>query len=260
MPDQKPSAVPPTPPSRDATARDELAANRDPRGIADFQFSAEVAGVFDDLQSRSVPFYAEIQRMIGELAADVVTPGSRVYDLGCSTGTTLLALDRAVAPDAAFVGIDDSEDMLAKCREKLAQHGFARPLDLLCADLNQGVHVENASLVLMVLTLQFIRPLNRDRLLADVYQGLRTNGALILVEKVLGEDSHFNRLFIKYHYELKRRNGYSDTEISQRREALENVLIPYKFLENRDLLLRTGFRYVDVFFKWYNFCGIVAIK
>lgn len=245
--------------------RDDLSAsaepNADPKGVADFRFSAEVADVFDDLQSRSVPLYAELQRMIGELAGDVVTPGSRVYDLGCSTGTTLLQLDRVVTPDAPFVGIDNSDDMLQKCRENLAQRGWStRPLELLCADLNQGVHVENASLVLMVLTLQFIRPLNRDRLLADVYQGLRTNGALVMVEKVLGEDSHFNRLFIKYHYDFKRRNGYSDTEISQRREALENVLIPYKFLENRDLLLRTGFRYVDVFFKWYNFCGIVAIK
>jgi tRNA (cmo5U34)-methyltransferase len=255
MSEQKPSAPAASVPGRDASS-----ASRDAKGIADFQFSAEVAHVFDDLQSRSVPFYAEMQRMIGELASDVVAPGTRVYDLGCSTGTTLLTLDRVVAPDSQFVGIDNSEDMLQKCREKLAQHGFARPLDLLCADLNQGVHVDDASLVVMVLTLQFIRPLNRDRLLADVYQGLRTNGALIMVEKVLGEDSHFNRLFIKYHYDLKRRNGYSDTEISQRREALENVLIPYKFLENRDLLLRTGFRYVDVFFKWYNFCGIVAIK
>lgn len=259
MSEQKPSASPV--PAHPSAGRDELAARRDPKGAADFQFNAEVANVFDDLQSRSVPFYAELQRMIGELAADVVTPGSRVYDLGCSTGTTFLHLDRAVAPDVPFTGIDNAEEMLKKCRDNLAAHGFSkRPLDLLCADLNQGVHVDNASLVLMVLTLQFIRPLNRDRLLADVYQGLRTNGALIMVEKVLGEDSHFNRLFIKYHYDLKRRNGYSDTEISQRREALENVLIPYKFLENRDLLLRTGFRYVDVFFKWYNFCGIVAIK
>lgn len=249
------------PTSSSTAARDGLPERGATPAIADFQFSAEVAEVFDDLQSRSVPFYAEMQRMIGELAADVVVPGSRVYDLGCSIGTTFLQLDRAVTPEATFVGIDNSEEMLKKCRENLAQRGFSsRPLELLCADLNQGVHVENASLALMVLTLQFIRPLNRDLLLADVFDGLRSNGALIMVEKVLGEDSHFNRLFIKYHYDLKRRNGYSDTEISQRREALENVLIPYKFLENRDLLLRTGFRYVDVFFKWYNFCGIVALK
>jgi tRNA (cmo5U34)-methyltransferase len=127
-------------------------------------------------------------------------------------------------------------------------------------DLNTGVPIRDASIVMLILTLQFVRPLHRDRLIADIYRGLNDNGALILVEKVLGEDSMFNRLFINYYYEFKRRNGYSDIEITQKREALENVLVPYKLLENREMLLRAGFRYVDTFFKWYNFCGIIAVK
>ena len=238
--------------------RDEVF--RDQRQINDFAFGSEVATVFDDMLSRSVPFYAEMQRMTGELCRDFAQEGSSVYDLGCSTGTTLLHLDRLLPPDVRFVGVDNSEPMLDKCRAKLVENGMTRPFDLQYADLNSNVHIENASIVLMVLTLQFIRPLNRDRLLHEIFAGLRENGCVILVEKVLGEDSLFNRLFIKYYYDFKRRNGYSELEISQKREALENVLIPYKLLENRELLLRAGFRYVDVFFKWYNFCGIVAIK
>ena len=228
--------------------------------IADFRFGADVAQVFDDMLSRSVPFYGEIQRMVAELALDIVVPGSRVYDLGCSTGTTLLMLDRVLPDSVDFVGVDDSRDMLVKCEEKLRANAVTRNVTLECADLHEGVAIRDASLALMVLTLQFLRPLHRERLVADIFQGLSENGGLILVEKVLGEDSHFNRLFIKHYYDYKRRNGYSETEIAQKREALENVLIPYKLLENRELLLRSGFRYVDVFFKWYNFCGIVAIK
>jgi tRNA (cmo5U34)-methyltransferase len=228
--------------------------------IADFRFGAEVAQVFDDMLSRSVPFYGEIQRMVAELAQDVVQPGSIVYDLGCSTGTTLLMLDRVLPAGVNFIGIDDSREMLVKCETKLREQQVKRKVNLECADLHLGVEMQDASLALMVLTLQFLRPLHRERLVADVFKGLRDNGGLILVEKVLGEDSHFNRLFIKHYYDFKRRNGYSETEIAQKREALENVLIPYKLLENRELLLRSGFRYVDVFFKWYNFCGIVAIK
>jgi tRNA (cmo5U34)-methyltransferase len=143
---------------------------------------------------------------------------------------------------------------------KLEAAGLERTLSLECADLNQGAAIDNASVALMILTLQFIRPLNRERLMRDVHRGLNENGSLILVEKVLGEDSLFNRQFIKYYYDFKRRNGYSELEIAQKREALENVLIPYKLLENRELLKSVGFRYVDVFFKWYNFCGIVAVK
>ena len=90
--------------------------------------------------------------------------------------------------------------------------------------------------------------------------GLRNAGLLLLVEKVLGEGSMFNRLFIERYYDVKRRKGYSELEISQKREALENVLIPYQLQENRELLLQAGFPEVDVFFKWYNFCGFVAVK
>jgi tRNA (cmo5U34)-methyltransferase len=228
--------------------------------ISDFKFGEKVASVFDDMLHRSVPFYDEAQRMIAELAADFVTAGTNVYDLGCSTGTTLLSLDSAVPPNVRFIGIDNSEEMLQRCRQKLAAHGFNHEHELLCADLNEGIEIRNASMVLMILTLQFIRPLYRDQLVSTILRGLNENGCLILVEKVLGEDSLFNRLFIKHYYEFKKRNGYSELEISQKREALENVLVPYKLLENREMLLRAGFRYCDVFFKWYNFCGIVAVK
>jgi tRNA (cmo5U34)-methyltransferase len=230
------------------------------RPVGDFTFDQAVAGVFDDMVSRSVPFYTEMQRMVVEIASDFVTPGSNVYDLGCSTATTFLQMHPRLPPSARFVGFDNSEQMLAKAREKLTASGVDRSVDLRVADLDQGVQIENASLVMMILTLQFIRPLNRERLMQDIFRGMNEQGCLLLIEKVLGEDSLFNRLFINYYYDMKRRHGYSEMEISKKREALENVLIPYKLLENRELLLRNGFRSVDVFFKWYNFCGIIAVK
>lgn len=228
--------------------------------IADFNFGEKVASVFDDMLDRSVPFYREIQRMIVEMAVDFAVEGTNIYDLGCSTGTTLLNLGQNIPGKVKFIGVDYSRDMLARCKQKLSALHFFRGHELICADLNQGVHIENASVVIMILALQFIRPLNRDKLIGSILRGLNENGCLILVEKILGEDSVFNRLFIKYYYDFKKRNGYSELEIAQKREALENVLIPYKLLENRELLLKEGFRYCDVFFKWYNFCGIVAVK
>jgi tRNA (cmo5U34)-methyltransferase len=111
--------------------------------VADFKFSAKVAAVFDDMVDRSVPFYQETQRMIAEMAADFAVEGTNVYDLGCSTGTTFLNLDSCVAPGVKFIGVDNSEEMLKRCREKLAERGFKRDHELVCADLNQGVHIEN---------------------------------------------------------------------------------------------------------------------
>jgi tRNA (cmo5U34)-methyltransferase len=228
--------------------------------VHNFDFGSATASVFDDMLDRSVPFYQEIQRMIGEMCSDFAAPGTRVYDIGCSTCTTFLAIEKQIPPDVTCVGLDSSEEMLAKGREKLGQRGFSRPVQLECVDLNQGLTVENASVVILNLTLQFVRPLYREKIIRSIASGINDGGCLILVEKVLTENSTINRLFIKYYYEMKKRNGYSELEIAQKREALENVLIPYHYDENRSLLLENGFKACDIFFRWYNFCGIVAIR
>lgn len=226
----------------------------------DFKFNKAVVEVFDNMVNRSVPYYDEMQRMISEIVPDFAKPGTNIYDLGCSTGTTLINLDKVVGKDVAFVGIDNSQEMIAQCSANFERAGMTRNYSFETSDLNAGIKLENASVVIMCLTLQFIRPLYRDKLIKSIYEQMNGNGCLILVEKVLGEDSMFNRLFIKYYYDYKRRNHYSDLEISQKREALENVLIPYKLMENREMLLQTGFSSYEVFLKWYNFSGIIAIK
>ena len=240
---------------------DRLFARPRPR-IDDFNFGKDTAVVFDDMLDRSVPFYAEIQRMVAELAADFAANGTTIYDLGCSTCTSFLQISRFLpaGADVRFVGIDSSPEMLEIARQKLAEAGFAYEYELRCADLDRDVETRDASVVLLVLTLQFVRPLQRERLIRRIAQGMAETGCLILVEKVLGENSTFNRLFIKHYYEMKKRNGYSDLEIAQKREALENVLIPYRLEENKELLRSQGFQHVDVFFKWYNFCGMLAMK
>jgi len=233
-----------------------------PRPIADFDFGAETAAVFDDMLARSVPFYPEMQRMVAQTAADFAAPGTAIYDLGCSTCTTALSIAELLPEtlDLRFVGIDSSPEMLEISRRKLREQGFPFPFELRQGDLDQDLTLSNASVVLLVLTLQFVRPLHRDRLLERIRQGLTDDGCLILVEKVLGESSTLNRLFIKHYYELKRHQGYSDLEIAQKREALENILVPYRLEENCELLRRHGFAQIDVFFKWYNFAAVVAMK
>lgn len=225
-----------------------------------FDFGPKTAAVFDDMLERSVPLYREIQRMIGEIASESAEDGTNIYDLGCSTGITLMTINNAVKKDVKLIGLDYSAAMLEKCKQEFKRAKVRRDYDLVLGDLNKGVTIDNASVVVLNLTLQFVRPLHRDSLIRSIYEGLNDKGCLILVEKVLGNDSMFNDMFIKYYYQMKKRNGYSELEISRKREALENVLIPYRLDENRHLLSRNGFAHVDVFFKWYNFCGIIAVK
>jgi tRNA (cmo5U34)-methyltransferase len=228
--------------------------------VSDFNFKKETAQVFDDMLNRSVPFYEEIQRMTGEMAADFAVEGTNIYDLGCSTGNTFLFIDKFAPRDVNFIGVDYSQDMLKKAQQKLKKYGMSRNYEFICMDLNKGIPVTNASVVIMTLVLQFIRPLYRKRVLESIARGINDRGCLILVEKVLSIDSTLNRLFIKYYYDFKKRQGYSELEIAQKREALENILIPYRPEEDRALLLESGFKECDVFFKWYNFCGMLAIK
>lgn len=228
--------------------------------IQNFNFGKETARVFDDMLNRSVPFYEETQRMIGEIAGDFATPGTNLYDLGCSTCNTFLWIDKAVSEDVTFIGVDSSQEMLEKGREKMKLTGTKRQFELVNLDLNQNIPVTNASVVILNLTLQFVRPLQRESVIRNIANGLNDGGCLVLVEKVLSQHSTINRLFIKYYYEFKKRNGYSELEIAQKREALENVLVPYHFDENRELLLKNGFKGCDIFFRWYNFCGMIALK
>jgi len=248
------ASLQPVPPERDTVFETQ-------EKVGDFAFDEKVASVFDDMVSRSVPFYHEMQRMIAELAREFATDGSRVYDIGCSTATTIQMLDGELKGKAVeFIGIDNSRDMLKQARRKCDELGLAHPVSFKCQDIHKQLTIENASIVTLILTLQFARPLYREKIIRRIFDGLNQNGCLLMIEKVTSDDTLFNRLFIERYYDYKRRNGYSDTEIAKKREALENVLIPYQLDENITLLKRAGFRHVEVFFRWYNFCGILAVK
>jgi tRNA (cmo5U34)-methyltransferase len=243
----------------DSDRKDRLYAK--PRShIGGFDFGEHTAEVFDDMLARSVPFYDEVQRMVCELIHGIATDRTRVYDLGCSTGTTLarLAEDPSLS-GVTLVGVDNSEAMLARARDKLAAAGCAGRCELVNSDIG-AVDVVDASAVIMLLTLQFVRPMLRDAVIRRIYDGLAPGGCLVLVEKVLCGDPRLNSQFIELYYDFKKRQGYSQLEIAQKREALENVLVPYDCDENMDLLRRNGFEAVDVFFRWYNFAGFVAVK
>ncbi len=231
--------------------------------IGDFEFSAEVAEVFDDMIIRSVPFYLEQQDMFNEIAKRFFIPGTNVYDLGCSTATTLINLCRAIEQPGYFIGYDNSLPMLKRANEKIKENRLENRIKVRYANLNgdlSRIRLDNASLVTMCWTLQFIRPLRRDSLIRWIYSALVEGGALVVAEKVLTNDSRMNRFFIDFYYDFKRRNSYNELEIMRKREALENVLIPYRIDENIEMFRRNGFKVVDTFFQYYNFAAFLCLK
>jgi tRNA (cmo5U34)-methyltransferase len=230
------------------------------RAPGKFEFNEPVARVFDDMLERSIPFYKECQQMVIDLALHFAQKHSTVYDLGCSTGTLLRHLVKAIpsTQKIRFVGLDNSDAMLKKARGKLKGH--LKRCDLVEADLEEDFELTDASVVIMNYTLQFLPPRRRSAMLKKIYKGLRPGGGLILIEKVRGESDGLNDVFIDEYHAYKQSQGYSKLEIAKKREALEKVLTPLKPGKNRDLLAGAGFRQVDVFFKWFNFAGFLAIK
>ncbi len=228
--------------------------------IADFSFDAQVADVFTDMIERSVPGYRSIITMIETLTGHYAQSGSNLYDLGCSLGASTLSMRRGISADnCRIISVDTSEAMVERCRKAIERDHNPTPVNILCDDI-RNIEIADASVVVLNFTLQFIPPEERCELLTKIYSGMRPGGVLILSEKVGFDDSHVNELLTDIHHDFKRSHGYSDLEISQKRSALENVLIPETIPAHRDRLLKAGFTSVDVWFQCFNFMSMLAVK
>ena len=230
-----------------------------PRDAIDrFAFDDTVAAVFPDMIQRSVPGYSTIVAMTGILADRYATAGSRCYDLGCSLGASTFAMAQYLAErNCRIVAVDNSPAMLARLAERLEPSPVT--IDRVCADI-RDVRFANASVVVLNFTLQFLPPEDRDSLLTAIYQGMNDGGILVLSEKILFADPHLQALNTDLHHAFKRANGYSELEISQKRDALEDVLRPEPLASHEQRLKKAGFNTCDVWFQCFNFASLVAIK
>lgn len=231
------------------------------QNIIDFQFDERVVAVFPDMIQRSVPGYGMIISNIGILAAKYAQPGTHCYDLGCSLGAATLAMrQRITAPECDIIAVDNSQAMIERGRELLALDTVSGvPVTMICSDI-QEVAIENASVVVLNFTLQFIPPDQRLALIQRIHAGLRPGGILILSEKIAFSEPQRQHFHIELHHDFKRANGYSDLEISQKRSALENVMIPETVTCHQQRLQAAGFSCSELWFQCFNFISMVAIK
>ncbi|WP_100976276.1 carboxy-S-adenosyl-L-methionine synthase CmoA [Helicobacter pylori] len=233
-----------------------------------FCFDEKVAHVFDDMLERSIPYYHEMLDLgayfIAQNLKENIYPKSLpkplpkplIYDLGCSTGNFFIALNQQIQQDIELVGIDNSMPMLKKAQEKLKDFNNVR---FECMDFLE-VEFKEASAFSLLFVLQFVRPMQREVLLKKIYNSLALNGVLLVGEKIMSEDRILDKQMIELYYLYKQNQGYSHNEIAFKREALENVLVPYSLKENIALLESVGFKHVEALFKWVNFTLLVARK
>lgn len=228
--------------------------------IVDFQFDDKVASVFPDMIKRSVPGYSTVIATTGVLAKRYFSSDSRIYDLGCSLGAATLTIRKALQGERGeIIAVDNSAPMIERAKALVAQDSADFPLRFQQADICD-IEIKNASVVVLNYTLQFIPPARRQGLINTIFQGLRSGGILLLSEKISFDDAHKQPLFIDLHHSFKKANGYSELEISQKRQAIDNVLTPETIPQHRQRLIQAGFSSADVWFQCFNFASLLAVK
>jgi tRNA (cmo5U34)-methyltransferase len=233
-------------------------------GSEPFRFDDKVAQVFPDMLRRSIPGYAASIEAIGSLAARYVRPQTSCYDLGCSLGAATLAMRQGIRePGCRIVAVDSAAAMIRRCKEIVAEDDrlSSSPTEVVVVqdDIRQ-TDIRNASMVVLNYTLQFLPMGERDQMLQQVYDGLNDGGLLVLSEKVVDENPKMEELLVDLHHEHKRRNDYSALEISRKRAALENVLVPETVATHRARLKTAGFCHSAVWLRYFNFVSIIALK
>lgn len=225
-----------------------------------WEFGEEVASVFDDMLSRSIPQYEVMRKACFDLACKYVRPNTTILDLGCSRGEALVSLVDRFGSDNKYVGIDVSQPMIDAARNRFSFEIDNGTIEILNFDLRSGFPEVTASVALCVLTLQFTPIEYRLRIMQDIYDHIMPGGALILVEKVIGGSAKLNASMVDIYYDFKSRNGYSQEQIERKRLSLEGVLVPMTAKWNEEMMSIVGFRQIDCFWRWMNFAGWVAIK
>ena len=217
--------------------------------------------VFDDMLKRSIPDYKTMRQTVIDLSAQYAIAPSTIVDLGCSRGENIARLAATLTGEHHFFGVDVSEPMLQAARERFIAEIQAGQIRIEDFDLRQGYPaVNNVSVTLAVLTLQFTPIEYRQQIIRNIYKSTRQGGCLILVEKVLGASADLNDCMVKLYYALKGQNGYSNDDIQRKRLSLEGILVPVTAKWNEELLKSAGFNQIDCFWRWMNFAGWIAVK
>jgi tRNA (cmo5U34)-methyltransferase len=236
------------------TKRDEVIAGEK------WKFDEQVTEVFENMLERSIPDYINMRSLVNSIIEFRQMKNTCILDLGCSTGISIEDAVQFCDNSIKFVGLEISEPMIRKSTAKLQKYIEEKKVEIIQCDLRNSFPKTNNSVVLSILTLQFVPIEYRQQIISSVYQSLESGGVFILVEKILGNDSTGNQILESLYYRMKGENGYTEEQIKTKRQSLEGVLVPVTSAWNEDMMIRAGFRNIQKFWQQLNFAGWVAFK
>ncbi|HEY5587718.1 MAG TPA: methyltransferase domain-containing protein [Candidatus Paceibacterota bacterium] len=228
---------------------------------ANWKFDSNVVTIFDEHVRKSVPLYDNFHKAIADLSDWFIEENTNVYDIGTSTGECIHNLiHKHKNKKVNYIGIDSSIDMVNKAKDRFKEYDN---VNIINADItindNQLV-INNASFITSILTMQFIPERKRFDVIDKIYKGINRGSAFIMVEKIVGNNARFDEMFIELYHDMKIVNGLTEQEVVAKSRAIRGVMRPNTVEENKSMLKEAGFKDIDVFFKWCNFAGYIAIK
>ena len=227
---------------------------------ANWKFDEKIVPIFDEHVRKSVPLYDNFHKVIADLSDWFVEENTNVYDIGTSTGECIHNLiNKHKNKKINYIGIDLSPDMVLKAKNRFKDYSN---INISNGDITKenDITINNASFITSILTMQFIPQRKRCDVIRKIYNGLNKGGAFIMVEKIIGNNARFDKMFIELYHDMKIHNGFNEQEVIAKSKAIRGVMSPNTVDENINILKEIGFKDVDMFFKWCNFVGFIAIK
>lgn len=232
-----------------------------------FEFDEEVAAIFENMATRSIPLYGEAHRLHAMIVETHMNcqigiesrKSISILDIGASVGGFLTALcnrlqcDPKISPDAfTYMATDPSAAMVEEFKRV---HPWA---SVACCDAATPTGGESSyDIALLMYVLQFVPAGERDDVLAEVYKSMRPGGILFLGQKERVRES-VNPIFSMEYIRWRMDNGYSQKEIAAKTRALESVMWPESIEETRNRLHRVGFNHVRETTRWLQFSTLMA--
>ncbi|WP_214688647.1 MULTISPECIES: methyltransferase domain-containing protein [unclassified Exiguobacterium] len=229
---------------------------RDSKSV--WRFDGAIAPIFDFHVKQSVPGYDRIQESVSELANFFCEDGAVVIDLGCATGESLARIQQVVKEkNLRLIGVDESSDMIQQAMKKTKGMSDFQFINEKIEDVKLP---EDSSVVLSILTLQFVSQRHRKAVIKKVYESLGSGGVFILVEKTYSKSGCVQEAFTQLYHDFKEREGLDALEIRAKDKSLRGVMRPLTVAENESILKEVGFKNIEMFFRDLHFCGWLAFK
>jgi len=154
-----------------SSTKDKIYANKQDK-VQDFVFDDTVADVFPDMIQRSVPGYEELNQLIPIVAKQFIQSNSTIYDLGCSLGEASISIAKSLElSNVKIIAIDNSTAMIDRLERIVEDIKLHNKITVKQEDITES-EVNNACLVILNYTLQFIDRNKRQQLLSMIASGL----------------------------------------------------------------------------------------